>query len=697
MPVQPLVVQFWNGAAWNDQLTYSESSCTVARGTDGESGLRPSKYVIDLNNDDDRYDITNPMSPLYGVAKRNIRTRVRVNAVTQTQAEASAYRPERTIDHVPGASRGMARCSLTAEGVLRRVLQWETPLHSPIYRFITGTLSGTLAGYWPMEDGRGARQLTNALAGGQPGAAAGVTFAVDQHPGGSDNLMQASLTTVAAGAFTAGAVNQGWQFCVAVRLPAIPAAIGFLSLATWYTSDGNQWTLDVDDNEYRFTVRNASTGAILLSSPSGFGTGAEPNQWIFWRIKASISAGTVTVEPSWYPEGAPVLYGVTTTFAAASLGYLTRWRITGNVNINGAWYGHLYAVKGVTDDLQTFSRLAASNGHPGELAANRFLRLCDEEKINRTLVGSASTTMPMGVQRPATFRQLLDEIIATEDALIYDQRLNLGLEFQTRNARYTQAPALAMNFPTHVVGYDKIIDDLGVKNLVTISQANGGEYVAELKAGALSTLASPAGIGEAKETYNVNVSTETALPDLGSWYLSKGTIDRARYASIMLDLLAQPGLIAAVEGIEPGKLITISGLEKQIVPLIVVGVVQKIGHVTRTAELTCLPADVYDIMIWDIAGERWGALTTTTAGNLTATDTSVAFTSTDPGDSWLTTGMPFPIVIGGERMTLTAMTAAAGGGPYTQTGTVVRSVNGVVKTHAAGSPIQVADVARWGL
>jgi len=53
----------------------------------------------------------------------------------------------------------------------------------------------------------------------------------------------------------------------------------------------------------------------------------------------------------------------------------------------------------------------------------------------------------------------------------------------------------------------------------------------------------------------------------------------------------------------------------------------------------------------------------------------------------VTYGSQFPldIIVGGERMTVTACTGTG----LTQTLTVIRSVNGVIKTHAAGAPVQL--------
>lgn len=689
---QPLVMQFWDGTAWVDQLTYSNGGAKVTRGTDGESGLRPSKIEIELNNDDNRYDVTDPESPLYGTARRNTKTRLRVNGITRTQAEASGYSPSRTIDHVRGANKGRAAAGLVAEGVLRRISQWSTPLHSPMYRAVTGIAN--LIGYWPLEDGVRASQVTNAARNGVPGTAGAITLQGGDGPGGSDQLVKLAAASQINGVFATSSTTAGWQISFAVKLAAVPASATYNPVIAWSTSNGYRWWWDINSTTHRINVRDA-TGTVVFSSVIGFGAGADPNQWITYRVKVSIAGPTVTVEPAWYTEGF-LVYGTTGTFAG-TMGRLTVWRVAGGVHLTDALIGHVYGVTTVTDNLQSAALTRAFDGYPGEKAADRFSRLCVEERITAYITGTASLTMPMGVQRPATFKQHLEQIVATEDAMIFDERLDLALRLVTRAARYTLAPAMALTFPGHVADYEKIIDDLGIKNYIVVKNDAGGEAIAERTTGPMSTLPTPAGIDVAKDDYDVSVYDETSLADLASWYLNRGTIDRARYRKIVVDLLANPALEASVITVEIGSLITVTGFEKETVPLHVVGIVETIGHTTRDVEFTCLPADVYDIGVYDDPGDRYDAATSTVVGALTTVATAVPISSTDVLDVWSTTAVPYPWMLAGERMTVTAVTAAAGVGPYTQTATVVRSVNGVVKAHTAGTEVHIADPARYGL
>src|SRR5690606_38685000 len=55
--------------------------------------------------------------------------------------------------------------------------------------------------------------------------------------------------------------------------------------------------------------------------------------------------------------------------------------------------------------------------------------------------------------------------------------------------------------------------------------------------------------------------------------------------------------------------------------------------------------------------------------------------------------LPFGITVGGEKMTVTAVS----GETSPQILTVTRSVNGVVKSHPAGTAVQLSDPVVWAL
>lgn len=101
-----------------------------------------------------------------------------------------------------------------------------------------------------------------------------------------------------------------------------------------------------------------------------------------------------------------------------------------------------------------------------------------------------------------------------------------------------------------------------------------------------------------------------------------------------------------------------------------------------------MPARPYRVPRWDDADARWsGDAATATA--LTATQTTFTVVLAD-GLGWSVADGPYEIVVGGETMLLTD---AGSGADWT----VVRSTNGVVRAHDAGSPVQLSDAVRWGM
>ena len=84
---------------------------------------------------------------------------------------------------------------------------------------------------------------------------------------------------------------------------------------------------------------------------------------------------------------------------------------------------------------------------------------------------------------------------------------------------------------------------------------------------------------------------------------------------------------------------------------------------------------------------------TVTNEALDTTETGVDVTNGDPGHYFTHVDGDFDIVIGGERMTVTAVSGTG----TSQTLTVARSVNGVTKTHAAGADVELFIPARYGL
>jgi hypothetical protein len=698
---QNVVLELFLGGVWTPVPLYSAAGSVVTRGMDaGGSWPSPSSIETEINNDSLNYDPSNPTSTIYGTVGRNTRARLKINGNTRLWAEASQWNPDRTIEHVAGAGKGRAWTKLTAEGVLRRLGLWEEPLRSPMYR--TNSLRTSSIGHWPLEDDKDSSRLANTGSAfpSYPGSLkGGVVLGESESPDGAKSTAKVAVASQMSGRFGIASGSAGWQVCLSFKMPNLPVSATYGTLLQWHTNQGYRYTFDVNNANFRVSVID-SFGTSLLASAVAY-TGREPNQWLTFRVKVSWAAGTVTVEPAWYRQGDVTEVGWTDTFAATSAGALSHWFQNGDTIVDGTWFSHIFGVTGGADSLVGATAQQIFNGYRGEPAGTRYLRVCAENNVTRFIISSVSAaadTQAMGPQRADTLISILKEIVETDDCRIDDERFDIGLTMTTRRAMTGQTPALTLTYPAQVKPpFKKIIGDKASKNRVTVKNRDGGEVTAELLAGAMSVLAPPAGIGEAKGSVDVNVSDETAqLEPLAAWHLAKGTLERPRYESVSVDLLANPGLEASVNAVREGNLIRVTGYEAEPIDLIVTGIVSDVGAVEHTVTFKTEPAEPYRTGRYDDGVGRYDARTSTVNAAQTTTSTAWAIKATDANDVW-STATPYDWIVAGERVTVTAMTAAAGTGPYTQTATVVRSVNGVVKAQAVGNEIHIANARRWGL
>ncbi|HEV8568930.1 MAG TPA: hypothetical protein VGQ92_17920 [Actinoplanes sp.] len=698
MTTRNAVLEMFLSGAWTTVPLYSAAGVTITRGHEPDgSWPRPTRIECEIANDTLAYDPSRPDSPLYGVAGRNTKTRITVDTNQRVWVEASSWTPDRTPEHVPGV-RGRSWTKLTAEGVLRRIGMWTDPLRSPMYRTISAR--PTSIGHWPLEDGRDALLLSNTLAGGPAGTfKGGAALAESEAPLGAEQTVKTVVGSQLTGVFASASTTTGWQVVFSAKLAALPSGAGYQSLLTWTTSNGYTWSWTTNNANYFISVV-ASDGTVLYNNGTAWSTQGPPTEWMTFRLKASVSGGTVTIEPAWYRQSAPVVTGFTDTFAG-SVGRLVQWWQVGASYTDGAWFSHVFAVTGLTDALTSGTAIAVFNGYLGERAGDRFQRLCGELGITYYMIGTAAETQPMGPQRAVTFLELLKEIRETDDCRIDDERFDIALTMRTRRVMYNQTAALTLTYPSQVaVPFNKILDDLNTHNRVTVKNASGGEVTSSLLSGPMSVLAPPAGVGEYKASVDVSVANPaTQLQDIADWHRAKGTIERPRYAEVTVDLLANPSLVSAAMNVREGDMIAVVGAEPETVRFLVDGIIEKVSTAPWTVTYQVELYDVWIIGVYDDGVWRWDTRTTTLAAGATSTATSLSLTTVDVNDTLTTAAgsLPYDLMIEGERVTVTAMTAAAGTGPYTQTATVTRSINGVAKAQLAGARVNVYDSKRWGL
>jgi hypothetical protein len=700
MATLPLTGEMFVDGVWTAYPLYSNEGWDLQIGPDVQSGIQPNNLHLTWNNDALTMDPTNPASALYGKIGRNTPTRLLISGTPLLHAEASSWKPTRTVEHQPGTGRGRSAMTVTAEGLLRRLGRWTDPIRSPMTRQVSSYAS--LTGYWPLEDPSGSTSLSQIVNKADAGRVTGtVSFANNGTQGGSDSLLTLGTDGGIGGSFLTSAVS-GFQICWTTRLDALPTSATYANMFSWLDSLGRSWYWDINNTTFRLVVTD-ETGATLVTAPVSFGA-TDPTAWNRYRIKVTISGSTITYEPAWYPQDSLFVIGYTGTFTGPATGYPVTWRADGNAWTDGASYGHVFAVTDTSLDLTGgLDATRAFNGYVAERAGDRFVRLMGEEGLSYVLSGTASKSALMGRQKPGIFTDLLQEIVDTDAALLFDYPLSsASLELRLNNYLVNRASSLDLQRSDLVPPLDKLIDDVGVVNDITGQNADGLQYRAELTTGPLSTAVPPSGVGRYKGKLDVNlytVGSSITFPNRVRWELANKTIDKPRYSAIVIDLLATPGFRTAVNGLRPGDVITLTGVEADTLYLRVITINRQGGAVQDEATLTCLPADVWLGGKYDDGVHRYDSKSTTLSGGVTSTATTLTLSTINYTDLWSQTSA-YDVMIAGERIGIPAggMSGPSGTGPWTQTVTgVTRSKNGIVKAQLSGAPVHTFNAGRASL
>lgn len=690
-----LVTQLFVDGAWTTYTSYEGQGWRTRIGPSVEAGLQQNEIEFTLANDDLSMDPSNVESALYGKIGPNTPARLRIDSSTLTWGEARSWEPDRTVEHSPGTGRGLSWVRVASQGLIGRLGRWEDPLDSPMRR---QTLSySSLLGYWPLEDPSGSATLAQVHQGASIGTYTGtVTLAGDDGPGGADTAIVAGSDVRVDGRFATSTAS-GWQVCWSMKFAAVPGGAGFNVMFAWVDTASRTWSFQANNTTFRVVV-SAGDGTVLKTSDSGH-TVSTITQWLRYRIKTTVSGSTVTFEPAWYAQDAATPWGWTDTFSSTTTAQPRDWRITGNSYVDGSAYGQVFAVTDTSLDLINSGDARNSfNGYLGERAASRFNRLLGEFGFNRYIGGTSALSAPMGRQRPAKLLDLLEECARTDGALIFDEPLDIALTFRCNNALINKPVALTLTYGTNLSApLRKTLDDVGVVNDITVVNWDGSQVRLEKSSGPRSTAVPPDGVGRYRKTLDVSLQNPDAMPSRGNWELANGTLARARYQQVVVDLLSNPSLRSTVNALRPGDILELVDVEPDPVLLRVMTIERQGDGVRDTATLSCVPADVYQTGEYDDGVVRYDSGSTTLGSGVSSSATSLSFSTTNRNDCWSTTAEPYDVLIAGERITVTSMGSVSGSGPWTQTATVTRSANGVSKAQSAGAEIHIAYPGRWAL
>ncbi|MFF5977178.1 hypothetical protein ACFY7C_37400 [Streptomyces sp. NPDC012769] len=591
---------------------------------------------------------------------------------------------------------------IEAAGILRRLGQGRKSLDSTLRRRIP---SHSPLAYWPCEDDEGATQAYSPIRGVAPlRLTGGWTFGQDDTLAGSS-----PLPAVEPGARMRGTV------------PAPPAGTTQWSVHMLYAVDTApasdaeflSWTTSGTVRRWRILQRTgvgtvqgfAADGTQIVNATVGIGSDVFTG-WQRLQFEAEQNGANVDWSLFWFNIGGSA--GGFSGSVAGSVGQVALVDTQFGATVSGLRIGHL-SVLPVGDGTDAAAYRDADHGYSNEPATDRMERLAAEESATVALTvfnGSVpAASEPLGPQRPASLLDLLQDAADCDGGILYEDRASSSLVYRDRRTLYNQAPALVLDYTAEgEVGppLEPVEDDQRTRNDVTVSRSGGSSSRAVRSTGPLSVQPPPQGVGVYDESVTLNLGADHQTEHIAGWRLHLGTWDEARYPTVRLMLHAAPHLIPAYLTLKIGDRIQITNPPTWLPPgpidLFVQGIAEVIDQYTWDVTLTCTPAGPWTVgVVGDAVRGRIATDGCTLGGAVSASATSFTLVSS-PGPRWVDSAaypsrFPFDLLVGGERVRVTAVT----GTTLTQTATVTRAVNGISKAHAAGADVQVADPARIAL
>lgn len=694
MPKQQVALELFYDGAWRDLVADDDvrtaMPIVIRRGQGANvTEPRPSQVTAQLANDDDRYRISNPRSPLSGKAGRNTPARVRVGDSVRGTVEVTKWETDQSAYFRRSPRRGSAWCDIEGGGLLERVLGWKETLQSDLYQHTVDEVDD-LGGYWSMQDPRGTTAPFSPVAGSSIFLLQGVAFESQQRPPGSGPLADIAVDDLSVFHLTGGTPDStaGWQYAICaylVKSTATPEAFTVINL-TGLDGSTVQITINVTDGEVVILAGTPGVpGADRINLAESYGDYSWYGKWIMFACKATHSAGTTTISFYWRAVDDPDWQVVDDTY----VGTTSAIEYAGASGMpTGSTFGHVTGTVGVASDLISDARFTAFLGHRTETTAARLQRLCTLKGLSCTIIGTLADAHPMGAMPVATFKDHLQEIVTTEDGLLFDAIDDVAIVLLLRNARYAQTPALEL-VPEDLPRLPKeVTASADVYNVITVSQRDGGEYTTADTTGPLGTQAPPDGVGEERHTINVNVANPNDLPQLANWWLRRGTVDLPKFPTLVIDLNAAPHLIDAVDAMDIGDVLTLTHFREYVIRLYVLGWTERIGTHSRTITMVCAADQQFLVGVYDGTVRRYNTAGSVTVGAYSATFGTI--TVTRPNASWSSTSVPYQIVIAGEEMRVNSVFDSGAN----QGLNVTRSINGIVGPIGDAEPVELLNDQR---
>jgi hypothetical protein len=682
---------------------YQRDPVVISRGKgDQQSLAAPQRLTFTLDNRSGRYSPRNPLSDLYGKIGRNTPIRCEIDFSDGFHGEIADLPP------LWDPSHSDHYIQVEANGILRRLGQGQPPVSTALRDFVIGadaTHLASLAAYYPLSGGEETIYSQN-LAPGKTGSFRGsggavFKYGVDMGAAWLGSGMELNATgdlPYMEGTGNATASN------VALDFVFQSPALGVLDVQLWPTLD-SIFNLRLNTSADAGTLQVSyydDTVGTLNETATGVIAALQDTELHTCRFELNTAAGP-NINYLVYIDGVLVDSGSNSLGQTLSRVPIFRFhysRFTNQTVMNMA-HLTLWADNTAANIPTATAFKDAAFCYAGETAVDRIIRICANWGVPIGTQGVAAESTVMGPQFSESRLAQIRDAEATDMGILFEERGSASLHYRSRTSMYNQSPQFTLNYKSGQVSppLAPVDDDQATRNDVTATRREGGSARVAIDTGPLSTQDPPDGVGRYDDEVTVNVETDNQLAEIAGWVANIGTLDKARWPSVTVNLSAPPitadaDLVSAIKDANIGDRFVISGMQEAFinddVSLIIVGYTETINPFVHTITFNCMPAEPYEVFVVDDPGSRISSGETSLVNaTMTATTTSMSVLSADAVTLWTTSGgqMPISIMVAGEEMTVTAITGTTPGSA--QTFTVTRSVNGVVKTHASGEIVRL--------
>lgn len=724
---EPVQIELFISGEWVDITAYvmvrdNSGSLSISRGMRDEgSQTDHATLQLLLDNRDGRFSPRNPVGTYFGLIGRNQPIRVSV----PDGIGGKAYRFWGEVSAWPqmwDPTGNDVWVELEASGILRRLSQGPVSEVSVIRQAIMEPGFSGLRAYWPCEDAAGAAQIESALVTGSP-----MVF-LDDAPelatsevfGGSYPLPVFSGAAMRGGVPRYSTSPSATQVRFLLYIPH--EGMGDLDLIVRVTQEEN---ISLADTRYFEVVYNAPGGfqfdivppgslTLQCKDTDGAQLGVLLNHAVDLRGKfvrfsleledsgANIAATLRTLDlvsgvessasQTMVSEQLTCVISVSPFISAFDGGTDTA------VGLPGGVMGHITVQDTITDIEDLGVRLDPA----GETAGRRIQRICGDEGLAVDWVGDLDSTVAVGGQGKVNPVGLMQECEAADGGMLHENLAVLGLVYRTRESLENQDPQVTLDYS----GFNlsevplPVEDDRYIQNKVTVTVKEVSSTYALDDSSALSVSQPPAGVGSYGTDVTLNLYDTGDAADHAAWRVHLGTVNEARYPQISVNLAHSsftdnPLLKQAVLRLRQGDRIQVtnppSWLPPDAIDQIILGFEEEITHFEHRITFVCAPASPYTVGVLDGDDFRLDTDGSSLVADVSSVETSLSVATVSGMPVWVDSAgyaseFPFDIRVGGEVMTVTAIS----GTTSPQTFTVTRSVNGVTKTHSAGADVRLA-------